>query len=69
MRCFKDCGIEKNEIAKRCWEDHDSFNWDKERLIRSWSIHRKIKDTIHFFRNAYHIDNMSSQFSSTIQRN
>ena len=48
---------DKNDIAKHCWEADHNFNWDKKVIDReSRLIPRKIKETIHFFKNPNHIN-------------
>ena len=48
----------KNEIAKHCWEADHNFNWDQKKVIdrESRLIPRKIKETIHSFKNPNHIN-------------
>ena len=49
--------IDKNEIAKHCWEADHNFNWDQERVIdrESRLFPRKIKETMHYLKNPNHI--------------
>ena len=53
----KNCGYEKNETAKHCWETNHSYSWDQKKVIdrESRLIPTKIKETIHFLKNSNHI--------------
>ena len=33
MGSIKKFDIEKNKIAKRCWEEDHSFDWDQRKLL------------------------------------
>ena len=54
-----DC--DKNEITKHCWEADHNFNWDQKKVIdrKIRLILRKIKETIHSFKNPNHINKIS----------
>ena len=53
--------IDKNEIAKHCWEADHNFNWDQKKVLdrKSRLIPKKIKETIHYLKNPNHIDKIS----------
>ena len=50
--------MQKNEIAKHCWEADHNFNWDQKKVVDRESnlIATKIKETIHFLKNPNHIN-------------
>ena len=45
--------IDKNEIAKHCWEADHNFNWDQKKVLdrKSRLIPKKIKEIIHYLKN------------------
>ena len=52
-RFVGDWDCETNENAKHCWEVEYNFSWDQGIFDReSRLISRKIKETIHFFKNS-----------------
>ena len=50
-RSVRNCGCDKNEIAKHCWEADQNFNLDQKKVIdrESRLILRKIKKNHTFF--------------------
>ena len=60
-RSVRNCGCDKNEIAKQCWDADHNFNWDQKKVIdrESRLIPWKIKETIHSLKNPNHINKIS----------
>ena len=60
-RSVRNCDCDRNEIAKNCCEADHNSNWDQKKVIdrESRLIPRKIKETIHSFKNPNHINNIS----------
>ena len=60
-RSVRNFDSDRNEIAKHCWEADHNFNFDQKRVIDSKSrlILRKIKETLHSFKNPNHINKIS----------
>ena len=56
--------IDKNEIAKHCWEADHNFNRDQKKVIdrESRLIPRKIKENIHSLKNLITLKKYSSQY-------
>ena len=54
-------GIEKNEIAKHCWEADHNFSWDQKKIVdrESRLIPRKIKETLYPLKNPNHFNKIS----------
>ena len=63
-RSVRNCSYYNNEIAKYCLEAYHDFNWDQEKVIdrESRLIPRRIKETIHFLENPFHINKISYMF-------
>ena len=64
-RTVRNCGCEKNEIAKHCWEADHNFKWDQKKIVDRdiRLIPRKIKETIHSWKNLNQIDKASYMIS------
>ena len=60
-RSVRNCDCDNNETVKHCWETDHHFSWDQKKLVvrESRLIPRKIKETIHSFKNPNHINKVS----------
>ena len=60
----KEWNLEKNELAKQCWEAGQNCSWDQKKVVvKSRLIPGTIKETIHSLRNPKHINKISYKLS------
>ena len=57
----RNCDCDKNETAKHCWEADHNFGWDQKKVVdrENRLISRKMKETVHYLKNANHINEIS----------
>ena len=60
-RSVRNCGCEKDDIAKHCWEADYNFSWDQKKLVdrKNRLIPRKIKETTYSLMKYNHINKIS----------
>ena len=57
-RSVRNWDCDKNGIANNCWEADHNLSWDQKKVLDKESslIPRKIKETIHSFKNPNHLN-------------